>query len=137
MFVHWKVNQMSRSSKEQSVSSETGNQQDGALVIGARCTADGCDWELGTDDPDHWDIVERLRLDHEEETGHTVTVETLRQRTIVAKKSDEWSLGEWTIDNVADDVIEWICPDCEKTSEELEATKRCPDCDEPFREVLP
>lgn len=111
-------------------------QQDGALIIGARCTDDDCDWLLGTDDPDHWDIIERLRLEHEDETGHQVTVETVRQQTILAEKM---SMMDATLDIASEQDIEidWICPECEQSAEDLGATKRCPECDEPFREVLP
>ena len=33
--------------------------------------------------------------------------------------------------------IEWVCPECEQTAADLNAGRRCPDCDEPFREALP
>lgn len=117
--------------------STAGTRQDGALVIGARCTDDDCDWgPLGVDDPDHWDLVERHRLTHEEETNHTVTVETVRQRTILVGKFDHIEVSDFLLEN-ADAVIEWLCPACERTAEELNASKRCPDCGEPFREVHP
>lgn len=111
--------------------------QDGRTVIGARCTTDGCEWgPLGTDDPTTWDIVERYRLDHEDETGHTVTVEAVRQRTILA---DRFAMRDATLDLAEEQNarIRWICPECKRDAEELEATKRCPDCGDPFREVVP
>lgn len=112
-------------------------QQDGQIVVGARCLDDDCDWMLGTDDPVRsWDLVERLRLDHEDDTGHQTTIEVVQQRTILAGKLDSMDLGEYLIDNIADSEIEWLCPDCEQTADELNASKRCPNCEEPFREVL-
>ncbi len=107
-------------------------------MIGTRCLDDECDWgPLGTDDPSTWEIVEQFRLDHETETGHQTTVETVRQRTILANSLDGMEFAEFLIDDVADDRIEWVCPECDRTAEEMDATKRCPSCDEPFREVLP
>jgi rubrerythrin len=111
--------------------------EDGALVIGARCTDEDCDWGLlGTTDPDHWRLVERHRLSHESETGHTTTVETVQQRTLLD--------GRRGLDGVMLDMaakqgiaIEWVCPECERTAADLDATRQCPDCDEPFREALP
>ena len=35
------------------------------------------------------------------------------------------------------DRIEWICPECQRTGEELDTTDRCPDCNERLREVIP
>lgn len=111
--------------------------QDGITVIGARCTADGCDWEpLGTDDPSTWDIIERMRLEHEEETGHTVTVEAIEQKTILADSYDMMDATLRLAEEGNDEIL-WICPECEKTGEELETTKRCPDCGEALREVIP
>lgn len=111
--------------------------QDGVVVIGARCTDEDCDWKpLGTDDTRHWDIIERLRLEHEEETGHTVTVETVEQKTILAERM---SMMDTTLE-LADRAgvgIEWVCPECERTAEELDAGRRCPDCQVPFREAWP
>lgn len=112
-------------------------QQDGALIIGARCLDEDCDWQpVGTDDPHHWDIIERLRLSHEDETGHQTTVETVEQRTILAEKM---SMMDATLNIAAEQgiAIEWICPECEKPGEELGTTNQCPDCGEPLREVLP
>lgn len=111
--------------------------QDGITVIGARCTDEDCDWgPYGTDDPTTWDIVESFRRDHEDETGHIVTVETVEQRTILANRSEMYGV---TLNIAEKQGIEiyWMCPECERTAEELNAAKRCPDCDEPFREVLP
>lgn len=107
------------------------------VFVGARCTDDDCDWTLGTDDPARsWDIVERLRMDHEDETGHQVTVECIHEQRILPGEGDRMKVGDYVLD-VADDEILWICPECERTGEELETTKRCPNCDERLREVLP
>ena len=111
--------------------------KDGITVIGARCTDDDCDWgPLGTDRPESWDIVERMRLEHEEDTGHTVTVEAVEQKTILV---GSWGMGEAGIDMAieAGVGIEWVYPECEKTAEKLDAGKNCPNCDEPFREAWP
>jgi rubredoxin len=109
---------------------------DGALVVGARCTEESCDWgPMGADDPNTWRLVEDFRREHEDETDHTTTVEVVRQRTIV----DGGGLDSVTLD-IAEEgavAIEWVCPECEQTAADLDAGRRCPDCDEPFREALP
>ena len=52
---------------------------DGALVTGARCTADECDWgPLGVDDPNTWRFVEDFRREHADETDYTTTDEVVR-----------------------------------------------------------
>jgi rubrerythrin len=118
-------------------SSPAATQQDGTIVIGVRCLDDDCDWgPLGTDDPSTWDIVEQFRLDHETEMGHQTTVETVRQRTILAGAFDHMAFSDYLIEH-ADEVIEWLCPECERTADELDASKRCPDCGKAFREVHP
>lgn len=111
--------------------------QDGITVIGARCTAEDCEWPpLGTDDPHMWDVIETMRLEHEAETGHTVTVDAVEQKTIL---TDRYAMTDATLTLAAkqDIEIQWLCPECERTGEELGATKRCPDCGERLREVLP
>jgi len=115
-------------------SPETGDYRDGQLVLAARCTE--CDWELGTDEPSTWSLVEQFRHEHEDETGHRTTVETITQRTILATRGAKWDLGDALLD-MADDELLWICPECERSGEELNSAKKCPDCDEPLREVLP
>ena len=110
---------------------------DGAVVVGARCTDENCDWgPLGDTDPDRWRLVERHRLSHEEDTGHTTTVEMIRQRTILdgTPGPDGLILDLATEQSVA---IEWVCPECERTAADLDAARRCPDCGEAFRETLP
>jgi rubrerythrin len=110
--------------------------EDGALVIGARCTDEDCDWgPFGAADPTRWRVVERHRLDHERETGHTTTVEATQQRTIL----DGAAMGDATIDIAEEQSarVAWVCPECERTASDLDAARRCPDCGEPFREALP
>jgi len=103
------------------------------VVIGWRC--EGCGETLGGGVDEH-DLVERLRKEHEAETGHTTTVEAVREHRIVPSTTDRMDLGEWTIE-AADAEIFWICPECERTGEELNTTKRCPDCDERLKEAHP
>lgn len=113
------------------------NNDDGALVVGARCTDEDCDWgPVGTADPDRWRLVERHRLSHEKDTDHMTTVEMIRQRTILndTRALDGVTLGIAAEQSVA---IEWVCPKCEQTAADLDAVRRCPDCHEPFREALP
>jgi len=105
----------------------------GRLIIGWRC--DECEQKLG-DEPKSYDIAEKLRKDHEEETGHTTTVEVIREQRIVASQTDRLNLGEYVVE-MADGEIEWICPKCKQRSADLGTTKRCPDCGERYREVLP
>ncbi|UXF50812.1 MAG: hypothetical protein HQRvContig01_12 [Haloquadratum phage sp.] len=111
------------------------------VVVGARCTADDCDWTpLGTDRPAReWDLIERLRQDHEDDTGHRTTVECYRESRIVPDGNDRMVLGEAVLELAEErgDRVDWICPECHRSGEELETTKRCPDCDERLREVLP
>ena len=109
---------------------------DGALVVGARCTEENCDWgPMGADDPNTWRLVEDFRREHEDETGHTTTVEVVRHRTIVEGRGlDGVTLGIAEERAVA---IEWVCPECEQTAADLDAGRRCPNCDEPFREAFP
>jgi len=110
---------------------------DGALVVGAQCTEESCEWgPFGADDPVRWRVVERERRRHEDETDHTTTVKVVRQRTI---RKDPTELTEVTL-NIAEDegvTIEYVCPECGQTAEMLGAVRTCPDCDEPFREGLP
>ena len=106
---------------------------DDRIIIGWTC--DDCDEALGEDVSAH-DLVEELRKDHEADTGHTTTVEVYRERRIIPSTRDRVDLGEYLIET-ADAEIEWICPECERSGEELNTTKRCPDCDERLREVHP
>lgn len=103
------------------------------LIIGWTC--DDCDEAIG-DEPNMWDLVERFRKEHEEETGHTTTVQVVEEQRILPSLGDRMTIGEATLD-LADGEIDWICPECHRSGEELETTKRCPDCDERLREVLP
>ena len=92
-------------------------------------------WPLGVDDPNTWRFVEDFRREHADETDYTTTDEVVRQRTIL----DGGGLDGVTLD-IAEEgavVIEWVCPECEQTAADLDAGRRCPDCDEPFREALP
>jgi Zn finger protein HypA/HybF involved in hydrogenase expression len=103
------------------------------LIIGWTC--DDCDKQIG-DEPGMWDLAEKFRKEHEAETGHTTTVEVIEEQRILPSQADRMAVGEATID-IADSEIDWICPECGCSGEELGTTKRCPDCDERLREVLP
>jgi hypothetical protein len=106
------------------------------LVIGWTC--DDCDRAVG-DEPRMWDLAERLREEHEEESGHTTTVEVVEESRILPSQVDRMEIGESMLDlaETRSNRIEWICPECQRTGEQLDTNKRCPDCDERFREVLP
>jgi len=108
------------------------------LVVGVTCRNEDCNWgPLGDDDPARsWDIIERLRIQHEDETGHQTRVECVRESRIVPSMGDRIELGDAVIE-MADDRVDWICPECHCSGEDLETTKRCPNCDERLREVLP
>jgi rubrerythrin len=60
----------------------------------------------------------------------------IRQRTIL---DGRYALDGVTLDMATEQsvAIEWVCPECGRTAADLDALRRCPDCDEPFREVLP
>lgn len=103
------------------------------LVIGWTC--DDCDEAIG-DEPRIWDLAEEFRKEHEEKTGHTTTVEVVEEKRILPSQADRMDLGEHVIE-MADDEVDWICPECHLSGEDLGTTKRCPDCDERLREVLP
>lgn len=110
--------------------------QDPRVIIGWRC--DDCEEYLGGEVHEH-DLVEQLRKEHEEETEHTTTVEAIREERIVPSSMDRHELGEAMLELAErnHDRIEWICPGCEQSDEELNASKRCPDCGERLREVMP
>ena len=103
------------------------------LVIGWTC--DDCDEAIG-DEPRMWDLAEKFRKEHEEETGHTTTVEVVDEKRILPSQADRMDLGEHVIE-IADAEVDWICPECSRSGEDLGTTRRCPDCDERLREVLP
>lgn len=103
------------------------------LVIGWTC--DDCDESIG-DEPRMWDLAEKLRKEHEEETGHTTTVEVVEEKRILPSQADRMDLGDHVIE-MADGEVDWICPECRRSGEDLGTTNRCPDCDERLREVLP
>jgi len=106
------------------------------VVIGWRC--DDCDEHLGGEIREH-DLVERFRKEHEDETGHTTTVEAHREERILPSSTDRHKIGEAMLELAEQnhDRIDWICPECGKTGGELNTSKRCPDCDERLREVMP
>ena len=104
------------------------------LIIGWTC--DDCDEAIG-DEPSVWDLAERFRKEHEEETGHTTTVEVVHEERILPTMKDRMAVGEAMLDLAEGERIECLCPECLRTGEELETTNRCPDCGEPLREVLP
>jgi len=58
-------------------------------LIGWRC--EDCDEALG-DEPDMWDLAEKLRKEHEEETGHTTTVHVIEEQRILPSQCDR--IGE-------------------------------------------
>lgn len=104
--------------------------RDRPLVIGARCTADGCGWgPVETEDPDAWDVVERARLQHEREAGHVTTVETARRDGSADADGDPTGM-----EGVA---VAYVCPDCDRTADELGADRRCPDCGVSLRQSFP
>jgi len=109
---------------------------EGRHLIGWEC--DDCDKALG-DEPRMWDLAEEFRKEHEEETGHTTTVCVINEQRILPSQDDRIEVGEsmLKIAEERSDRIEWICPECERSGEELNASKRCPDCDERLREVMP
>jgi hypothetical protein len=102
-------------------------------IIGWTC--DDCDKQIG-DEPEMWDLAEEFRKEHEAETGHTTTVEVIEEKRILPSQADRMAIGETTIE-IADSEIDWICPECGRSGEELGTTRRCQDCDERLREVLP
>lgn len=106
------------------------------IIIGWTC--EDCDETIG-DGPSMWDLAEKLRKEHEEETGHTTTVEVVEEKRILPSQTDRMDIGETMLEIAEErsDRIEWICPECERTGEELNTTNRCPDCDERLREVMP
>ena len=108
------------------------------LVVGATCRDDECDWgPLGADDPARsWDIIERLRIDHEDETGHQTRVECVREERILPEWSDRDRVGEHLLE-LADAEVEHVCPECDRVASESDPAKRCPECDEPWRQVVP
>jgi len=110
--------------------------EDCPIVIGWVC--EDCDEEVGGL-PRIWDLAESLRKDHEEESGHTTTVRVVEEERIIPSQRDRMEIGEsmLAIAEERSERIEWICPECHRTGEELNATKRCPDCDERLREVMP
>jgi len=83
-----------------------------------------------------WDLAEKFRKEHEEETGHMTTVEVVEEKRILPSQADRMDLGERIIE-MADAEVDWICPECHRSGEDLGTTNRCPDCDERLREVLP
>jgi len=105
-------------------------------LIGWEC--EECDESLG-DEPRMWDLAEQLRKEHENETGHTTTVRVIEEHRILPSQRDRIEIGESMLEIAEErsDRIEWICPECQRTGEELDTTKRCPDCDERLREVFP
>lgn len=102
------------------------------LVIGWTC--DDCDEAIG-DEPRMWDLAEKLRKEHEE-AGHTTTVEVVEEKRILPSQGDRMDIGERVIE-IADAEIDWICPECHRSGEDLGTTRRCPDCDQRLREILP
>ncbi|ESP87243.1 hypothetical protein [Candidatus Halobonum tyrrellensis] len=103
---------------------------DGSLVVGARCTADGCGWgPVETEDPDAWDVVERARLRHERETGHVTSVEAARWDGSAEADGDPTPMVGVT--------VVYVCPDCDRTTDELGADRRCPDCGVSLRRAFP
>jgi len=86
-----------------------------------------------------WDLAEKLRKEHEEEAGHTTTVRVIEEQRILPSQADRMEIGESMLEIAEErsDRIEWICPECQRTGEELNSTKRCPDCDKRLREVFP
>lgn len=68
-------------------------------------------------------LAERLQKEHEEEKGHTTTVEVIEKKRILPSMGDRMDIGEVNIE-IADDEIEWFCPGCHRTSQELSATNR-------------
>ena len=85
---------------------------------------------IETEDPDAWDVIERVRLEHD--TGHVTTVETAR-RPPSGGDSDEAARDLAAELGVT---VELACPDCGRTADELDARRRCPACEEPLREVV-
>ncbi|EMA01832.1 hypothetical protein C437_15471 [Haloarcula vallismortis ATCC 29715] len=105
-------------------------------LIGWEC--EDCDESIGGEHS-IWDLAEKLRKEHEEETGHTTTVRVVEEQRILPSNGDRMEIGESMLEIAEErsERIEWICPECQRTGEELNTTKRCPDCDERLREVFP
>ena len=115
---------------------DTDTMTEGRTLIGWEC--EDCDEALG-DNPRMWDLAEKLRKEHEAETGHSTTVRVIEEQRILPSQGDRMEIGESMLEIAEErhDRIEWICPECERTGEELNSTKRCPNCDERLREVFP
>lgn len=107
------------------------------LVGGVTCRDESCDFALGTDHPaERWDLIERMRVQHEDKTGHQTHVECLRESRIIPDWSDRDALSE-AVMAVADDAIEYVCPECDHVATHSDPQKRCPDCNERWRQALP
>ncbi len=79
-----------------------------------------------------YDRLERLRLHHEGETGHTVVVHAFEESKLV----EHGGTMEWFLDRHGEGT-EWVCPDCGRTATPADPIRRCPECDEPWYETVP